>query len=85
MRTWSWPLCGPDAKENQQASAAVEAAASGVGNVIRHGAHPMAGPNALNHYQAIVPPPAGHCFYADRQQEGQVIAMKFFTRSYSSP
>jgi hypothetical protein len=56
-------VCGPDPRENRREASAIETAACGVGNVIRHGAHGTAGSNALNHYQAKVPPPRGHCFY----------------------
>jgi hypothetical protein len=64
-------VCGPDVRENRREAAEVETAASGVGNVIRHGAHGLAGPNALNHYQAITPPPTGHCFYETKSQKAK--------------
>jgi hypothetical protein len=64
-------VCGPDPKENRRQAAEVEQATSGVGNYRRHAAHGTAGPNALNHYQAIVPPPDGHCFYETGSQKAK--------------
>jgi hypothetical protein len=62
---------GPDPAENRREASDIETAASGVGNVIRHGAHGMAGANALNHYQAITPPPRGHTFYETKSQKAK--------------
>jgi len=64
-------VCGPDPAENRREASAIETTASGVGNVIRHGAHGMAGANALNHYQAITPPPPGHSFYESKSQKAK--------------
>ncbi len=64
-------ISGPDPKENRREASNVEQAASGVGNFILHPAHASAGANALNHYQAINPPPKGHCFYETKRQKAK--------------
>ena len=64
-------VCGPDPRENRREASSVEHAASGIGNVIHHAAHANSGPNALNHYQAISPPPTGHCFYETKSQKAK--------------
>ena len=64
-------VCGPDSTENRHEARSIEQAASGVGNFILHQAHANAGVNALNHYQAINPPPKGHCFYETKSQKAK--------------
>lgn len=64
-------VCGPNSRENRNEAAAIEQSASGVGNYRRHAANGKAGPNALNHYQAISPPPKGHCFYETTSQKAK--------------
>ncbi len=64
-------VCGPDPTENRREASNIEHAASGVGNVILHPANADAGANALNHYQAINPPPHGHCFYETKGRKAK--------------
>jgi hypothetical protein len=64
-------VCGPDTRENRREASTIEHAASDVGNVIHHPAHPSAGANALNHYQAIKPSPKGHCFYETKGRKAK--------------
>jgi len=72
-------ICRPDPRENRREASSIEHAASGIGNVIHHAAHANSGPNALNHYQAINPPPCGPLLLRNQEPEGQVITMRFFT------
>jgi hypothetical protein len=64
-------VCGPDPKENRREARSIEQAASAVGNFILHPAHASAGANSLNHYQAINPPPKGHCFYETKGRKAR--------------
>jgi hypothetical protein len=64
-------VCGPDPKENRREASNIEQAASGIGNIILHPAHASAGTHSLNHYQAINPPPTGHCFYETKGQKAK--------------
>jgi len=64
-------VCGSDPRENRRAASNIEHMASGAGNVIHHPGHASAGANSLNHYQAIIPPPAGHCFYETKSQKAR--------------
>ncbi len=64
-------VCGPDPRENRREASDIEHTASGVGNIILHPAHVGAGASSLNHYQAINPPPKGHCFYETNSQKAK--------------
>jgi NAD(P)-dependent dehydrogenase (short-subunit alcohol dehydrogenase family) len=64
-------VCGADPKENRREAREIEIAASDTGNYILHGAHSSPGANALNHYQAIAPPPHGHCFYETKGRKAK--------------
>ena len=54
---------GDDPDENERVAFEIEAAVANVHGTLRHDPHHRAGPLALPHYQAKVPPPRGHTFF----------------------
>lgn len=64
-------VCGANLAANRAAAQAIEQAAVGAGNWIRHPPHLNAGPNALPHFQPNPRPPAGHSFYETPNRQAQ--------------